>query len=166
MAEKNTLIPNEKLSSRERIERKIASFEGRPFTLNDVNRLLRPRMKLESIRFHLENLANNLLLEKLPRGGREKQLYVARDLLKDLEHDTNLNGSAHEYLTDLYNMTYHIRAGHVISQQQLMLKREQIRVEALELQEQVNDLLKLHDCTDLWHPKSLVNRLGFLEEIE
>lgn len=164
MALKNTVIPNENLSNRERIERKIASFEGRPFTLKDINRLLRPRMRLEAMRFHVENMVNNLYIEKLPRKGREAQLYVARDLLKDLEADADLNGAAHDYLTDLYNLTVHLRSGYVIPIDGLKEKRAEMGRLIDRLRDELTDLEKLHDCTDLWDPVSLVKRLGFIED--
>lgn len=159
MALKNTVIPNEKLSSRERIHRKIRSFDGRPFTLREINRLLRPRMKLESIRFHVDNLVNNLLIEKLPREGREPQLYVERDLLKYIQYGEA--SAAYEYLCALQNIVDHLKAGHVIPKDKLLDMRTQIRVNAEILREDLEHMLMLHDCPDLWNPTTLVNRLGF-----
>lgn len=159
----NKIIPNEKLSSRERIERKIDSFEGRPFTLKDINRLLRPKMKLDSIRYHVESMVNNLHVEKLPREGREHQLYVKRDVLREIENETSLNGAAHSFLVDLYHMAIALREGDVIPIQRLRDKREELGGLIDDLRDEVYDLARLHDCDDLWNPATLVKRLGFIE---
>lgn len=164
MAEKNVLIPNLKLSNRERVERKIyTSFQGKPFTLKELNKLLRPKLNIDNLRMYVEDMVNNLYVEKLPRKGKQPQVYVAKDVLKEIENESPLNGAAHSFLVDLYSMAIHLREGDIITYEQLRKKREEIGALADELQAEVDDMKKLHDCTDLWYPSTLVKRLGFID---
>lgn len=164
MAEKNVLIPNLKLSNRERVERKIfTSFQNKPFTLKELNRLLRPRLSIDNLRAYVDDLVNNLYVEKLPREGRHPQVYVVRDILREIENESPLNGAAHSFLVDLYSFAIHLREGDVITQEQLNKKREHLGNLADELEAEVKDLKMLHDCTELWHPTTLVKRLGFID---
>lgn len=164
MPAKNTVIPNEKLSSRQRIARKIATFGDNPWTLRDINRLLRPRMKIDNIRFHVENLVNNLYVEKLARRGREPQLYVYRDLIKNMDSDPNFQGLARQTLSELQKLAQRLRSGEVVSDADLLQFRRDIGKEVDELKEEYTNLAKLHDCLDLWSPDTLVERLGFTED--
>lgn len=164
MGDHNKILPKEKLSTRERVRRKVVATEGRPFTLKEINRLLRPRLKIDTLRFHVEYMAMNLEVEKLPRKGREPQLYVYRDVLAGIEQDSPLNGEAHELLKDLYWMANQLRQGHYINPVELVDKRERLHNTIAEKQAELDDLKKLHGCLDLWMPNTLVDRLGFIDK--
>jgi hypothetical protein len=163
MPDKNKILPKEQLSSRERVVRKIQGFNGEPFTLQQLNKRLKPRMKIDSLRFHVEHLAANLLVEKLPREGKQPQVYREKDLLKSLELDADLNGMAFGYLTDLYATIDALRKGNVVTSDDLMKLRKELANDIAGLEKELQDMLLLHDCLDLWKPTTLVNRLGFRE---
>lgn len=164
MPDKNKILPKENLSTRERVARRIATFGMNPWTLTDLNRTLRPRLKLDTLRFHVENLVNNLYVEKLPRKGREKQLYVYRDVLKEMRDDPELSGLALETLNDLVTIAKQIRSGFAVSDAELLKYRYDIGEEVDELYKEYENLAKLHDCLDLWNPVALVERLGFTDD--
>lgn len=121
-------------------------------------------MKLDAIRYHIEDLVNNLYVEKLPRRGREPQLYVYRDVLKDFVQDDSFGGLAREVLYELSGISKQIRHGEVFPEAELIEFRREIGEEVDQLKEEYENLAYLHDCLDLWTPNKLVERLGFIED--
>lgn len=161
----NKILPPLKLSTAEVILKKIHTFEGKPFTLKQIQRLTRnPKIDLDTVRYHVEKLVDNLWLDRLPRlHVKDQQLYRWVDGLKRIEYEVPDGGPPSLTLRDLMSVAFSLREGNTIEPAQLEYIRNTLKASIQLYSEELLYMEKLYNCPDLWNPKTLVNRLGFRE---
>jgi hypothetical protein len=160
----NLILPEEPLSTRERILRKIHGFNGEPFTIDMIKKRLdkKERIKVTTLRYHLEDLYNNLYLRKLPRERRAPIQYQWFDGIGELLKKQP-NEEVKDYLSELQAIARHMREGGIVHPGTLEGLRTKLSNRIAEVDRLVTDLSSLHDCSELWQIYTLVNRLEFRE---
>lgn len=148
-------------TTKERVREKIDSFQGRSFTLKELHSSFRPRIKMALIRYHVNDMVNNLELYKSPRAGFHAQTYQQKDMLLELEDNINTEGAAYSFIQDLDDIVRVSLAGARVAPSMLTDLRNTMSNLIDELEEEVKELKYLHDCNDLWRIHSLVNRRAF-----
>lgn len=159
----NKILPPEKLSNREVVLRVIHSFNGEPFTIDALRKKTKNTHKLKAtvVRYHLEDLYNNLYLRKLPRGYREPLQYQWHDGIKEMYDRLTDNSSGWDYLNELERIVQHVLQGNVIHPDSLQNLRNSLGARIDELRRECDHLATLHDCDELWRERTLVTRLGY-----
>lgn len=159
----NKILPPEKLSNREIVLRVIHSFNGEPFTIDALRKKTKNTHKLKAtvVRYHLEDLHNNLYLRKLPRESRTPIQYQWHDGIKDVYEGLADESTGWDYLNELERIVQHVRQGNVIHPDVLTNLRNSLGAHIDELQKEADKLAILYDCDELWRERTLVTRLGY-----
>lgn len=161
----NKILPPLKLSTAERILKKVNSLDGQTFTIRQLAKGLRPRLKYDVIRYHLENLCDNLYLEKLPNSGYrgEPQVYRWADGISKLEREIPDGGPASMVLRELTHYAFSLREGLNVEQEELENSKNGLKFKMDFYAQELRYMEMLYNCADLWQKQTLVNRLGFRE---
>lgn len=163
----NKILPELKVSNRQRIINKIQA--GQPFTLKSLHkRIVKPKIKIDTIRYHISDLVTDLLVQEIPRTGAasEPQTYIYRNMVPELKKEITDGTIAADIYGQLESLAWRLRQGLVVDEGFLRAMHIETAFTIKEMEKELKQLGQMVNCRDLWQTKTLVQRIGFLEDEE